>query len=71
MNRRPTGEVKLTPQAKKDLLGIWNYLAENQSEEHAESYLLNLELQIELLLSHPLMGRSADELQVGLRRFPF
>ncbi len=53
------------------MLGIWDYLAENQSEEMAESYLLKLEFQIELLLSQPLMGRSAAEVRPGLRRFPF
>ena len=71
MSQRPSGEIRQTPQAEADLLSIWDYLAENQSEEKAESYLLKLELQIELLLSQPLMGRSAEEIRPGLRRFPF
>lgn len=54
-----------------DLEGIWHYLAENQSEDRAESYLLKLELQLELLLTQPMMGRSAEEIRPGLRRFPF
>ncbi len=71
MSQRPAGEIRQTPQAEADLLEIWDYLAENQSEDNAEAYLLKLELQIELLLSQPMMGRSAEELRPGLRRFPF
>ncbi len=51
MSQRPLGEIHQTPQAESDLLSIWDHLAENQSEEKAESYLIKLELQIELLLS--------------------
>ena len=71
MNQRPPGEIRYTPQAEADLNNIWDYLAENQSEERAESYLLKLELQLELLLAQPMIGRSAEEIRPKLRRFPF
>jgi len=64
-------QVFRTPKAEEDLINIWNYLAENFSEDRAESYLLKLEQQIELLLNQPYMGRNAEELMTGLRRFPF
>ena len=71
MSQRPPGEIRLTPKAEADLDDIGDYLAESQSEDYAESYLLKLELQLELLLSQPMMGRNAQELRPELRRFPF
>ena len=71
MSQRPAGEVRITPAAEEDLLNIWDYLAKTRSEDQAEAYLLKLEFQIELLLSQPQMGRSAEALQSGLRRFLF
>lgn len=67
MSQPPPGQIRLTPLADADLDGIWDYLSQN----FAESYLLKLELQLELLLSQPIMGRSAEEIRQGLRRFPF
>ena len=71
MSQPPPGQIRLTPLADADLDEIWDYLSQNLSEDFAESYLLKLELQLELLLSQPMMGRSAEELRKGLRRFPF
>lgn len=71
MSQSPHGEIHYKPLAEEDLMKIWDYLAETQSEEQAEAYLLKLELQLELLLSQPYMGRSAEELRPQLRRFPF
>lgn len=71
MSQPPPGEIRYKPQAEEDLMRVWEYLAEAVSEEQAEAYLLKLELQLELLLSQPFMGRSAEELRPQLRRFPF
>ena len=71
MSQRPAGEIRLTPKAEADLDNIGDYWAESQSEDYAESYLLKLALQLELLLSQPMMGRSAQKIQSELRRFPF
>ena len=71
MSQRPPGEIRLTPLADADLGEIWDFLADGFSEGFAEAYLLKLELQLELLLSQPMMGRSAEELRPKLRRFPF
>ena len=71
MSQPPPGEILYKPRAEEDLVSIWDYLAGSQSEEQAEAYLLKLELQIELLLSQPYMGRSAEELRPQLRRFLF
>ena len=60
MSQPPPGQIRLTPLADADLDGIFDYLSQSLSEDFAESYLLKLELQLELLLSQPMMGRSLD-----------
>jgi toxin ParE1/3/4 len=34
---------RLTPAAKSDLLGIWNYTVETWGENQAEKYLLDID----------------------------
>ena len=49
--------IKLTPQARADLDGIWAYTAETWNIDQAEAYLLGLDSTLKLLTAHPKLGR--------------
>lgn len=62
--------VRLTPQAKSDLDGIWTYTAEQWSPDQAEVYMRTLDATFRLLAQHPGMGRSIDDIREGYFKFP-
>ncbi|MBI1829272.1 MAG: type II toxin-antitoxin system RelE/ParE family toxin [Thaumarchaeota archaeon] len=57
------------PLAKKDMKGIWKYIADD-SADRATQFLRLLESKMEILANTPLMGRACDELMPSLRFFP-
>jgi len=52
--------------AEEDLLAIWTYLRA-QSERAADRIVDGIAEQFDLLLRHPLIGRSRPELGIGYR----
>ncbi len=56
--------------ARNDLDEIYDYIAQDNPEE-AEVFLLELVRQMEKLAVSGMMGRKRDELQPGIRSFPF
>ena len=64
-------EVRISVRARADLLSIYAYSHETFGGYQAEAYLSGLERTFGLLADFPRMGRSADELVSGYRRFRF
>lgn len=58
-----------TPAARCDLVGIWSYIAEHNPNA-ADRVLIAIGLVVQMIASHPHVGRSRDELSAGLRSFP-
>lgn len=63
-------KYRLTPEAKKDLLKIWNYTVKVWGEKKAEQYLLNIETKLKLLAENPELGRKRPEINRGYFSFP-
>jgi toxin ParE1/3/4 len=63
--------IERRPQARFDLLAIYNYIADNGGEVRAERHLRRLDGAIHDLARHPLMGRARPELGEAIRSFPF
>lgn len=57
-----------TPQARRDLLEIWVYVAEN-SVEAADRLIETINEQCDTLAQFPQMGRRRQELSPGLQSF--
>jgi toxin ParE1/3/4 len=62
MTRRPLAEA--------DILEIWDYIADD-SVAAADRWLDELDAKFNLLATQPMMGRVRDELEPGMRSFPF
>ncbi|HEY8561611.1 MAG TPA: type II toxin-antitoxin system RelE/ParE family toxin [Pyrinomonadaceae bacterium] len=61
--------VKLSDFAAADLKEIWEYVAENNPSA-AETLVREILQKIRLLPENPQMGKSRDEIFVGLQSFP-
>jgi len=59
----------LTSQAKLDLREIKNYIGQNNLTA-ARRFVEEFREQCQLIIKFPEMGRSYDELAIGLRGFP-
>jgi toxin ParE1/3/4 len=62
--------VQKLPKAYEDLFDIWDFIAADNATA-ADVWIDKLDAQLLLLASHPLMGRSREELANGIRSFPF
>ncbi len=62
---------RLTQKATDDLNGIYEYTTVNFGLEQARSYLSGLHGRFEELATHPVLGRNAEPLAPGLRRYPY
>ena len=60
----------LSPRAKRDLAGIWNYTRKNWGEGQAELYIRTVQAAIETVAADPGLGRSCDHVRKGYRSFP-
>ncbi len=61
--------ARFTPQAKQDLLDIWDYIADD-SVRSADRVLDTLTATAERLAATPLAGRARPELARNLRSYP-
>jgi toxin ParE1/3/4 len=60
--------IRTSPEAESELDDVWYYIAtESSSIEVAERMLDAINNQFALLSKHPLLGRSRDDLRLGLR----
>ncbi len=60
----------LTPQAKADLKGIWDYTVDNWGIDQANKYIRKLYAQFELLGDNPDLGKKRGEVKAEYRSFP-
>lgn len=58
------------PLAETDIVEIWDYIADDNFEA-ADRWVDQLDEKLRLLAMQPLMGRTRDELERGVRSFPF
>jgi toxin ParE1/3/4 len=62
-------KARLSATAKRDLKDIWKYIAADNVAA-ADHLLDQLESTALMLARSPLLGRSRDELALGMRSFP-
>lgn len=58
-----------SPRAKRDLLEIWEYIADD-SEARADEFIVRFDTKFRLLAERSGLGRPREELAEGLRSFP-
>jgi toxin ParE1/3/4 len=63
--------VDFTPEAKDDLLDLYNYIADHSSTTHAMRYIERIEKSCMSLITMPDRGTRRDELCPGLRVMGF
>lgn len=64
------GRFNLTPRAKEDLRGIWNYTAETWSEPQADNYVTALYQRFVWLAEQPQLGKHRPDVAQGYHCFP-
>lgn len=62
--------LRLTPRARADIDGIWNYTVETWNIDQAEAYVRAINQALSLLRTNPRLGRSATDIGHDLFRFP-
>lgn len=62
-------KIVRTPQAKEDVLGIWEYVAKD-SIRNADALVERFEILFQALSTSPDIGVARSDLLEGLRSFP-
>lgn len=62
--------VTRRPLAEADIFEIWDYIADD-SMDAADRWVDQLDEKFQLIATQPMMGRAREELETGLRSFPF
>jgi toxin ParE1/3/4 len=62
-------DIRLTPLARADLDGIWNYTTAQWGMDQAEAYLLSLDTTMKILAGQPGLGRSIEDVREGYFKF--
>lgn len=60
----------LSPRARDDLDGIWNYTARIWDMDQAERYLRRIAEAVDLVAETPALGRNCDHIRDGYRKYP-
>jgi toxin ParE1/3/4 len=63
--------VVFTPEAKDDLLDLYDYIADHSSPKRALGYILRIEKTCQSLTTLPERGTRRDDLRPGLRVMGF
>jgi toxin ParE1/3/4 len=66
----PKLPVILAPRARRDLDNILVYTLQHWGEEQEAIYADRIRRALALIGDNPLVGRSRDDLRVGVRAFP-
>jgi toxin ParE1/3/4 len=62
--------IRLSPLARADLDGIWDFTVTRWDEAQAEAYLSGLDASMKLLAANPRLGRAIDDIREGCLKFP-
>jgi toxin ParE1/3/4 len=54
----------------EDIAAVWDFIADDNPDA-ADHWIDQLDTQLRLLPTQPLMGRAHDELAPGIQSFPF
>ena len=65
--RESERRISRSPEADDDLVSMWLYGANEWSPEQADKHLFEIESTCDRLVDDPGLGRTRDELVVGLR----
>ena len=68
LNKLPSAQ--LSPFAQNDLKETWLYISDN-SREFADKTIDQILQKCQLLAKNPKIGKTKDEIIIGLRSFPF
>ena len=60
-------KIVWSPAAEEDLVSIWRYTADEWSPAAADQQIRDIWTTCEALLGYPQIGRSRDELLLGVR----
>jgi toxin ParE1/3/4 len=60
----------LSPRARDDLDGIWNYTVRIWDMYQAERYLRRIAEAVDLVAETPALGRNCDHIRDGYRKYP-
>ena len=58
------------PRAAEDIAAVWDFIADDNPDA-ADQWVDQLDTQLRLLATQPLLGCARDELAPGIRSFPF
>ena len=58
------------PRAAEDIAAVWDFIADDNPDA-ADHWVDQLDTQLRLLATQPLMGRARDEIAPAIRSFPF
>jgi len=58
------------PKAAEDIAAVWDFIADDNPDA-ADHWVDQLDTQLRLLATQPLMGRARDELAPGILSFSF
>ncbi len=61
-------ELRIRPEARRDLRNVWQYTSNAWSAAQADRYVRKLNDAIAELCNRPEQGRACDEISPGLRR---
>jgi toxin ParE1/3/4 len=64
-----TGRPSLSPRARHDLAEIWDYTQGRWSADQAETYIRNLQRDMDTVAAQPNVGRACSEIRSGYFRF--
>lgn len=60
--------LKITPKAESDLIGIWVYTCEEWGVDQADKYLDQMATGMKQLVNHPSLGTNYAHVLPGYRR---
>lgn len=61
-------QLRVTPKAQSDLIGIWVYTCDEWGIDQADKYLDELDRGIKQLVSYPSLGADYTHVVTGYRR---
>jgi toxin ParE1/3/4 len=65
---RPSYHLVWSPTSRREMAGIWTYLALHASQEVADAQVQQIRTRTLTLTENPRLGRPRDDLRRGLRQ---
>ena len=65
-----SGTFVLSPRARSDLAGIWDFSVIRWGQDQAEKYVRDVQRDILFVAADPRRGRSAENVRAGYFKYP-